>query len=430
MADLEFALHPEQARIYNSPARFKVAAAGRQSGKTTVAIAVAISQSLAEVSVGGVPLDETFEVGYIFPTFEHAKKIVWPRFKAALRPLGDAVQIFENTGLIVFPNGCRLRLWGADNPDSIRGPTFRYVVLDEFKDMAPDLFDEVVRPALTVARGGALFIGTPKGKNHFYDLYKYAQESGDPEWEAFTFTSAANPAISQSEILSMTRKMSSQIIRQEIEASFISQGGAYFNPDKFPISAIEPADGDWHIAVDLAGFTTKEGSRGRDLERKDDSAIAVVKAHRKGWWVKEILYGKWDPREAALRIFMAAKAVGSGRVGIEKGALSNAVQPYLTDLMRQYGRWLDLVPLTHGNQKKADRIQWALQGRHEKREIVLNQGPWVSKFLEQASDFPDSRTHDDLIDALAYVDQLATVTYFDESDFSSEYRPQDAILGF
>lgn len=428
MAELTFNLHKKQSEIFNCPSRFIVVAAGRQSGKTTVAIAKSIEQALSDVSVSGVPVNETHEVGYLFPTFEHGKKIVWPRMKAALRPLGDSVQIYENTGLVVFPNGVRWRLWGCDDPDSIRGPTFRYVILDEFKDMPPSLFEEIVRPALTVTRGGALFIGTPKGKNHFYDTYRKELDPRNTEWKSFSFTSADNPAISQDEIMSMTATMSSQIIRQEIEASFISQGGNYFQPDWFPISDKEPEDGDWGIAVDLAGF--KKSGNSKDMKKLDDHAIAIVKVHSKGWWVKEIRYGQWDTREAALQILLAAKSVGCSRVGIEKGMASNAVQPYLTDLMRQYSRWLEIVEVTHGNQRKADRIQWALQGRAEKKEIVLNPGPWNAKFIEQACDFPDPRTHDDLIDALSYVDQLVTTTYLDEFDYEQTYKPMDELVGY
>lgn len=428
--ELEFSLHEDQARVFNHPARFKVVPAGRQSGKTHLAVAEIIIDALANESWGGRPLDGSIEVAYIYPTFEQGKKVVWPRLKAAVEPLG--CKTYENTGMIEFPNGRRLRLLGADNYDSIRGFTWSAVVLDEYKDMSEDVWTEVVRPALTVVKGKALFIGTPKGKNHFYTLYRFAQERmemGDPEWAAFTFTSAANPYIDDTEIRSISRDMSAALVAQEIEASFVSMSGRMFTGDSFEVNPNEPTNGEWAIAVDLAGFTKAEG-RSKDYKKRDETAICVAKVNEDGWWIKEIIHGRWDVRETALRIFMAARGVGTSRVGIEKGALLQAVSPYMTDLMRQYSRWLNIEPLTHGNQRKPDRIQWALQGRCEKGKIVLNPGPWNSRLIEQACDFPDPRSPDDLLDALAYIDQMAQVSYFDEFEGLDTWQPLDTVAGY
>jgi hypothetical protein len=431
MADLVFELHQKQLEVFNHQARFKVVAAGRQSGKTTLAGAECTINTLADTSWGGVPLDTTFETAYIYPTFEAAKKNVWPRLKKIIEPIAHACQVYENTGLIVYPNGRRLRLFGADNPDSLRGFTWSSVVLDEYKDMADNVWPEVVRPALTVARGKALFIGTPKGKNHFYELYRRAEramEEGSAEWAAFTFTSAANPAITSAEIKSMTGDMSRELISQEIEAAFRSSGGKVFQADDFIIDPNEPREGEWVVTVDLAGFKDYKG--GSAPERRDDHAIVVAKVGPEGWWVKDIQYGKWDTRECALRILTAAKSVQTSRVGIEKGLAQQAVMPYLTDMMRQYNRWLDVSELSHRNQAKYDRIQWALQGRAQKGKIRLNPGAYVDKLIEQACDFPDKRAHDDLIDALAYVDQMATAVYTSEFDYRDNYQPLDPISGY
>lgn len=433
MADLVFQLHQKQLEVFNCPARFKVVAAGRQSGKTTLAGSVITIETLATQSWGKVDLDTTFETAYIYPTFEAGKKNVWPRLKKIIEPIAHACQVYENTGLIVFPNGRRMRLFGADNPDSLRGFTWSYVVLDEYKDMAPNVWQEIVRPALTVARGGALFIGTPKGKNHFYETYVMAESrmaEGSAEWAAFTFTSAANPAISQSEILSMTQDMSRELVAQEIEAAFRSSGGKVFKDTDFQIDANEPNEGVWVVSADLAGFKNASRATGGTPEKRDDSAIAIVKVGPEGWWVKEIQYGKWDVRETALRLFLACKDVQTTRLGIEKGIAQQAVMPYLTDLMRQYSRWLDVTPLSHKNQAKYDRIQWALQGRAQKGKIMLNPGPWNDKLIEQACDFPDPRAHDDLLDALAYVDQMATTVYQSEFDYRDLYQPLDAVAGY
>lgn len=428
--ELKVELHEKQTEIYESKARHRVATAGRQSGKTHLAVLEAIIATLADSSWGGMPLDGSIECAYIYPTFEQGRKVVWPRLKAAAVQVGATP--YENTGLLTFPNGRRLRLLGADNPDSLRGYTWSFVVLDEYKDMIPTVWEEIVQPALMVPRGRALFIGTPKGKNHFYELWKAAQarqEAGDPEWAVFTFTSAANPAIGKNELVSITRNMSSQLIRQEIEASFVSHGGTMFKADWFEINGTEPLEGEWSIAVDLAGFTKVGTSRSADYEKRDESAICIAKVGQYGWWIKEIIHGRWDVRETALRIMNACRTIQCSRVGIEKGIMLQSVTPYMMDLMRQFNRWIEIIPLTHGNKAKRDRIQWALQGRAEKGRIQLCPGPWVSKFIDQACDFPDPRSHDDLLDAAAYIDQMSAVTYLD--DFNTEqWRPMDDVAGF
>ena len=427
--ELEFSLHEKQAEVFNHPARFKVVPAGRQSGKTHLAVAEIIIDALASESWAGVPLTSAHEVAYIYPTFEQGKKVVWPRLKAAVEPLG--CKTYENTGMIEFPNGRRLRLLGADNYDSIRGFTWSAVVLDEYKDMSEDVWTEVVRPALTVCKGKALFIGTPKGKNHFYTLYRFAEDrmaEDDPEWAVFTFSSDANPFIDDTEIRSISRDMSASLIEQEIKASFVSQSGRIFDHDSFIIDPNEPREGDWIVTVDLAGFT--KASRHGDYKKRDETAITIAKVNADGWWIKEIIHGRWEVRETALRIFQACRGVGTAKLGIEKGALMQAVTPYLTDLMRQYSRWLDIHPLTHGNTKKYDRIQWALQGRCEKERISLNPGPWNAKLIEQACDFPDPRSPDDMLDSLAYVDQMAKVAYIDEFEGLEQWQPQDAYAGY
>lgn len=427
MADLEISLHKAQLKVHHSKARFKVVAAGRQSGKTTYARLAASLEVLATESWGGIGLTTEHEVGYIYPTFEQGKKVVWPRLKEIGLQLGAVP--YENTGLLVFPNGRRMRLLGADNPDSLRGFTWSYVILDEFKDMSPDLFDEIVLPALSVCRGGALFIGTPKkGRPHFRNLWKFAHSGVDPEWEAFQFNSTDSPFFDPTTPLkAAARGVSREVIEQEFEAKFLDESGVTFSAKDFIISSVEPPDGLYVITADLAGFEVE--ARGKEKSRNDDHAICIAKVHPKGWWVKEILHGKWDVRKTALEIFQACKSVGISRIGIERGMAANAVQPYLQDLSRQYSRWLNVEMLTHGNKRKEDRIEWALKGRCERGMISLNKGDWNQKLIDQAIDFPNG-THDDLLDSLAYVDQVAVPVYQDEADFSYNFTPQDSLVGY
>jgi predicted phage terminase large subunit-like protein len=116
-------------------------------------------------------------------------------------------------------------------------------------------------------------------------------------------------------------------------------------------------------------------------------------------------------------------------VGIEKGSLKNAALPYLMDLMRKHNHYFRIDDCTHGNQKKTDRIVWALQGRFEHGQVTLNHGDWNNEFIDQLVNFPNSQLHDDLIDALAYIDQIQIVDYFQDY-VEDEYEVIDAVAGY
>ena len=150
------------------------------------------------------------------------------------------------------------------------------------------------------------------------------------------------------------------------------------------------------------------------------AAGLAVKAGPSGWWVANIIHGRWGVEETARRIFEAVRDYQPVAVGIEKGALKNAVFPYLNDEMKRNQRFFRIEELTHGNKKKTDRIVWALQGRFEHGNITLNKGKWNTQFLDELFQFPNPLVHDDLIDSLAYIDQLAKVSYaydYEEEDY-------------
>jgi predicted phage terminase large subunit-like protein len=222
--------------------------------------------------------------------------------------------------------------------------------------------------------------------------------------------------------------MSAFSFRQEFMASFEAQGSELFKEEYIRFSEEEPEQGQFYIAVDLAGFadvakvTTK-------TKRLDQTAISIVKANEEGWWVANIVHGRWGVQETARRIFQAVRDYQPVAVGIEKGALKNAVLPYLSDYMKKNQRFFRVDELTHGNKKKTDRIVWALQGRFEHGTISLNKGEWNTQFLDELFQFPNQLVHDDLIDSLAYIDQLANIAY--TSDFEEEeYQLLDAYAGY
>jgi hypothetical protein len=232
--------------------------------------------------------------------------------------------------------------------------------------------------------------------------------------------------------------MSVAAARQEFGASFNSGGGVVLREEWWKPGPA-PSEGDYYITVDLAGFSNAGSVKKGALKIKDDTVICVVKVSPSGWYVEKMISGQWDVRETALKIVKAYNDYRPVKLGIEKGALRNAVGPYLEDEMKRLNRYFLVWDLTHGGQQKSDRIRWALQGRLEKGRLTLNAEEeyddtgtiWQRKLVEQANDFPSPIAHDDMIDALAYVDQIADAVYYEGGvGVTDEWEPLDTVSGF
>ena len=408
MTDLNVSLLPWQQKVWNDPIRFQVIAAGRRTGKSRLAAWKLIIEGLTSTKGS---------VFYVAPTQGQARDIMWDM----LLELGHSViaSSHVNNLQIKLVNGANIALKGADRPETMRGVSLKFLVMDEYADMKPEVWEQILRPALADQKGSAMFIGTPMGRNHFYDLYQYACISEDETFGGYHFTSYDNPLLDPNEIEAAKKSMSTFSFRQEFMASFEAQGSELFKEDYIKFDEEEPKGGEFYIAVDLAGFADVQKVTTK-TKRLDQTAISVVKAGEDGWWIANIIHGRWGVEETARRIFEAVRDYKPIAVGIEKGALKNAVYPYLNDQMKKHQRFFRIEELTHGNKKKIDRIVWALQGRFEHGTITLNKGPWNSQFLDELFQFPNPLVHDDLIDSLAYVDQLAKIAYaidYEEEDY-------------
>jgi len=418
--ELDVQLHPAQLEIFNSTARFKVVSAGRRFGKSRLAAWILIIKALQS---------ESKDVFYIGPTFQQAKDIMWNMLKELLHDTDLIETTHENTATMKLVNGRRISLKGSDRPDTLRGVGLAYVVLDEYASMKVEVWEQIIRPTLSDVKGGALFIGTPAGKNHFYDLYLEADK--DEDWEAFQYTSIDNPLIDPKEVEVARRTMSTQAFRQEFEASFVSFTGGIFKNEWIKYDENEPEEGNFVIAVDPAGFEAVEKERGLKGSKLDETAISIVKIHGDKWWVKDILHGRWNIKETASKILQAAIENQATTVGIESGALKNAILPYLQDEMRTQGRWVVITDVTHGGKKKADRITWALQGRLEHGKITFNRNTnWNGELETQLIEFPSKGTHDDIIDSLAYIDQVSVADFMHTIEIEEEWEPYDDVAGY
>ena len=417
MSDLNFSLLPWQQEVYKDPTRFKVIAAGRRCGQSRLAATMLI--------IEGLRCPQGSAVLYVSPTMGQSRQIVWD----LLLDLGrEVIQTSNVNNLdITLINGARIYVRGADRPDTLRGVSLTFAVLDEVADIKPQAWEQVIRASLSDKKGKAIFIGTPKGRNWFYDLWNLGQEGEDKDWKSWHFTTKDNPLIDPDEIESAKKTLSSFAFKQEYLASFSNAGSDVFKEEWIKYGE-EPQYGSYFVAVDLAGFEEVAKQAANSKKRLDESAIAIVKVTDEGkWFVKEIVHGRWDIRETATKILVAMRDYRPLSVGIERGALKNAVLPYLSDLMRKNNIYSHIVDLTHGNRKKADRIIWALQGRFEHGRIVLNSEENWDDFVDQLLMFPAVGVHDDLPDALSYIDQLAVTSYFEAEE--DDWEPIDVISG-
>lgn len=202
-------LTPPQQQVAQDQSRFKVVVAGRRFGKTYLSIRELCYHAR-------MPNREIF---YITSSYRAAKMIVWKPLKQRLLDLRWVKKINESELTILLKNNTQISLKGSENKDSLRGVSLSYCVIDEAADCDPDLFPEIVRPALADQRGGALFIGTPKGKgNYFYDLYAQAQNTRG--WKTWQFTTLEGGNVSEEEIEAARADMSERQFRQEFLATF------------------------------------------------------------------------------------------------------------------------------------------------------------------------------------------------------------------
>lgn len=419
MSDLNFQLLKWQQEVYKAEHRFKVVAAGRRCGKSRLSAVTLLIEALN--------CPEGSAVMYVAPTMGQARTIIWDLLHDLGRPVIKASHV--NNLEITLINGRKIMVRGADNPDSLRGVSLTYLVMDEVAYIKADIWERVLRAALSDKKGRAMFISTPAGRNHFYDWFKLGQSGEDEEWKSWHFTTADNETIDPKEIESAKKTLSSFAFRQEYMSSFDTAGTDVFKAEWFKLKK-EPKDGDYVVAIDLAGFEEVGKQASASKKRLDETAIAIVKiTDDGGWWVKSIEHGRWDIKATAQKILTIIRDYQPRSIGIEKGALKNAVLPYLSDFMRKDNVYAHIVDLTHGNKKKADRVVWSLQGRMEHGRVSFNPEEDWDEFKDQLMLFPTNGVHDDLVDALSYVDQLALTSYnVDYED--DDYEPLDVLSGY
>ncbi len=224
--DTGYRPRPLQAYCHTQLKRFNVIVAHRGFGKTILVINELIDQALRCKWK-----DPTY--AYIAPTYTQAERIAWDCLKAYSKMI-PGVTYNETKLVCTIPrpwlnDRVKIMLLGAENPDSLRGMHLNGVVLDEFAQHNPIVWSEIVRPALTNRKAWSLFIGTPKGQNNFYEIYKIAVANKSGEWYSAVFKASTSKVIDPVELAAIKDETDEDKFNQEYECNFNSSlSGSYW----------------------------------------------------------------------------------------------------------------------------------------------------------------------------------------------------------
>jgi len=340
--------HPTQKKVAHSSKRFKVLNCGRGWGKTEYAVEEAIHKAIAK---------KGRRVLYIAPTIQQARDIAWSRFKERSLPImvkAKEAPSLEMTVNTMDGGESVIVLRGWEAVETLRGQEFDYMVLDEVASMRNFWigWQEVLLPTFRVSRGGALFISTPKGFNHFYDLYNMQGK----DWESFTFTSYDNPLINPEEINDAKESSTEDKFAQEYMADFRKQEGLVYKefnrtthiydelPDvnivemgmpidfgyRHPCAALTvqiDADGNYYVddewyktektEDEIADYALSQHPNKVYPDPENQSAIEVLR--RKGLNIREVKKGKGSVQTG---IGLVREAFLSGRLKINKRCIN------------------------------------------------------------------------------------------------------------
>lgn len=216
---IDYLPRPELAFIHERDSRFRIAVCHRRAGKTVAAVMEMILRCFQTPKTD-------FQAAYIGPSYRQTKKVSWKYFR---KYLADVPMVkFNETELTVkLPNGALIQLLGAENYQNLRGEYYDYICCDEMASFPAPAFSEVLLPCLSDRQGHCLLIGTPDGKNVFYEMYQRALS--DPNWKAFSLPASVSKILPQSELDLQKSLMAPETYAQEYECSFqASSVGSYY----------------------------------------------------------------------------------------------------------------------------------------------------------------------------------------------------------
>lgn len=307
---------PLQREIHASLKRWNLLVCHRRFGKTVFAINELIKQAVKNQQ-------KMPRYAYVAPYYKQAKQIAWDYLKDFTRPI-PGIKVNESELRVDFPWGARIQLFGADSPDSMRGLYLDAVVLDEYADMSPRIFSEVLRPALSDREGSAIFIGSAKGGTPFYDLWERIKD--EPDWFVKVYKASETGVIPDAELEDARKIMDEDEFAQEYECSWTASiKGAYYGKQlseaqtedrigKVPYDPRLPVHTAWDLGVGdstAIWFYQVLGQEIRIIDFHEDSGEGLP-YYAKILDQKDYKYGEhWAPHDIQVR------ELGSGKSRIE-----------------------------------------------------------------------------------------------------------------
>lgn len=401
--DLGYRARPQFVPFHLRKQRWSCIVAHRRAGKT-----VACIMDLVDAALRCEKPNPRF--AYIAPFYAQAKDVAWAYFKQFTAPI-PGVEVHESELRIDLPNGARLRLYGADNYDRMRGVYFDGAVLDEYGDMDPRAWAEVIRPALSDRKGWATFIGTPKGRNHFYEIWQAAKENPS-EWFTLMLRASETGLLPPEELEDARKVMTPEQYEQEYECSFDAAIlGAYYGREmqrleaegrirSVPYDPSLPVYTGWDLGLDDATaiwFVQVAGAEVRVIDYLETNNEALSSIARSLLNERPYMYGEhYLPHDAEIRELMTAKSrkdtlesLGvrpvrvAPRQNVEEGI--NAVRNLLPrcvfdekkcargiEALRNYQReWDDKLKTF----RKTPRHDWASHGADAFRYLAISLSP-------------------------------------------------------
>ena len=366
--------------------RFVVGVMHRRFGKTVAAINQIVKQAI-ECQL------EAPRYAYVAPSYKQAKRIAFDYLVKYTRPLGAVANISE---LRVDFWGRRISLHGAEDPDSLRGSYYDGIVLDEVGDMNPKIWNEILRPALADRLGWALFIGTPKGNNHFKDLRDRATKTED--WAMIEFKASQTNIIPEKELWSSRQEMGEDKYQQEFECSFnAAVEGSYYGQiinDLETKSRITTIDRDdlckSFVAWDL-GMGDSTCLWVAQLAGKEVRLIDCIENHGVGldWYVSWLRENKYEGFAQILPHDVEVRELGTGRSRkevLQEAGLDITVAPRLSiaDGIQAVRRLLPRCWFDHKTKPGLDAVRNYRREYNEKQQVFYDKPlhDWSSHYSD------------------------------------------------
>jgi predicted phage terminase large subunit-like protein len=329
----------------------------------------------------------------VAPTYQIAS-IAWRQFKALASQIPQS-EIKEGDKTITFVGDGFVQMKTADNPTALRGEGLDLIVIDEAAHIAnwDEVWWQALRPALSDRQGKAIMISTPKGHNHFHELYQLADTPG--EWASWHFPSWSNPYLAPQEIEAARAQLPALVFRQEYGAEFVMLAGALFRREYFDIVEEIPECPSWVRFWDLAASTKTSA---------DFTAGVKVGLHEGTLIIADVMRGRWEWPDALKIIQQTALldgphvSVGIEDVGVQKGMYQMLRrEPILAGVA--------MSPVKVVTDKITRANPWL--ARAEQGNVLLKRAPWNQAFLDEVLSFPET-AHDDQVDAVSGAMQMMT----------------------